>query len=60
MFSTNAIMNLWLSSTEDYTIEQANYIPTGVAGASVLLLRCSWAGIPTLPSDRGTQASSCP
>lgn len=36
MFSTNAIMNLWLSHTGDYSIEQVNYIPTGVAGVGVL------------------------
>jgi MFS transporter, ACS family, pantothenate transporter len=35
MFSTNAIMNLWLSSTGDYSIEQVNYIPTGVAGVGI-------------------------
>lgn len=36
MFSTNAIMNLWLSHTGDYTVEQVNYIPTGVAGVGVV------------------------
>lgn len=36
MFSTNAIMNLWLSSTGEYSIEQVNYIPTGVAGVGVV------------------------
>jgi ACS family pantothenate transporter-like MFS transporter len=36
MFSTNAIMNLWLSGTGDYTVEQVNYIPTGVAAVGVL------------------------
>ncbi|KAL2858550.1 MFS general substrate transporter [Aspergillus pseudoustus] len=36
MFSTNAIMNLWLSSTNDYSVSQVNYIPTGVAGAGVV------------------------
>jgi MFS transporter, ACS family, pantothenate transporter len=36
MFSTNAIMNLWLSSTGDYEVEQVNYIPTGVAGVGVV------------------------
>ncbi|KAJ0358489.1 hypothetical protein COL154_009115 [Colletotrichum chrysophilum] len=35
MFSTNAIMNLWLSSTGDYSVEQVNYIPTGVAGVGI-------------------------
>lgn len=36
MWSTNAIMNLWLSSTKAYTVEQVNYIPTGVAGVGIL------------------------
>lgn len=36
MFSTNAIMNLWLSSTKKYTVEQVNYIPTGVAGVGII------------------------
>ncbi|KAJ0383024.1 hypothetical protein COL922a_011347 [Colletotrichum nupharicola] len=36
MFSTNAIMNLWLSSTGDYSVEQVNYIPTGVAGVGIV------------------------
>lgn len=36
MWSTNAIMNLWLSSTKTYTIEQVNYIPTGVAGVGII------------------------
>lgn len=36
MFSTNAIMNLWLSSTGEYRIEQVNYIPTGVAATGIL------------------------
>lgn len=36
MFSTNAIMNLWLSSTGDYTVEQVNYIPTAVAGVGIV------------------------
>ncbi|KAF3808301.1 Pantothenate transporter liz1 [Colletotrichum gloeosporioides] len=35
MFSTNAIMNLWLSSTGNYSVEQVNYIPTGVAGVGI-------------------------
>lgn len=35
MFSTNAIMNLWLSSTKKYTVEQVNYIPTGVSGVGI-------------------------
>lgn len=36
MFSTNAIMNLWLSSTGKYSISQVNYIPTGVAGVGIV------------------------
>lgn len=36
MFSTNAVMNLWLSSTGDYTVEQVNYIPTAVAGVGIV------------------------
>lgn len=36
MFSTNAVMNLWLSSTGDYTVEQVNYIPTAVAGVGII------------------------
>lgn len=29
-------MNLWLSSTGDYTVAQVNYIPTGVAGVGIV------------------------
>lgn len=29
-------MNLWLSHTGDYTVEQVNYIPTGIAGVGVI------------------------
>ncbi|KAH8881774.1 MFS general substrate transporter [Thozetella sp. PMI_491] len=36
MFSTNAIMNLWLSGTGEYTVEQVNYIPTAVAGVGII------------------------
>lgn len=36
MFSTNAIMNLWLKSTGDYSIEQVNYLPSAVAGVGIL------------------------
>jgi ACS family pantothenate transporter-like MFS transporter len=35
MFSTNAIMNLWLSDTGNWTVQQANYIPMGVAGVGI-------------------------
>jgi ACS family pantothenate transporter-like MFS transporter len=36
MFSTNAIMNLWLASTGNYTTAQVNYIPTAVSGMGIL------------------------
>ena len=36
MFSTNAIMNLWMSQTGGYTLEQVNYVPTGVSGVGIL------------------------
>ncbi|QQK42492.1 MFS pantothenate transporter, putative [Penicillium digitatum] len=36
MFSSNAIMSLWLSSTGQYTVSQVNYIPTGIAGVGIL------------------------
>lgn len=36
MYSTNAIMQLWLRSTGDYTIEQVNYIPTSVSGMGII------------------------
>lgn len=36
MFSSNAIMNIWLSSTGDYSVEQVNYIPSGVAGVGIV------------------------
>lgn len=35
MFSTNAIMNLWLSYTKDYSVEDVNYIPTGVSAVGI-------------------------
>lgn len=37
MFSTNAIMNLWLSSTGNYTVEQVNYIPTAVPAVGIFM-----------------------
>lgn len=43
MYSTNAIMNLWLKGTGEYSIEQVNYIPTAVAGVGIvatLILGC--------------------
>lgn len=36
MYSTNAIMQLWLRSTGEYTIEQVNYIPTSVSGLGIV------------------------
>lgn len=36
MYSTNAIMQLYLRSTEPYTVEQINYIPTSVSGMGIL------------------------
>lgn len=36
MYSTNAIMQLWLRSTGDYTIQQVNYIPTAVSGFGIV------------------------
>ncbi|KAL4868956.1 hypothetical protein BDV12DRAFT_185524 [Aspergillus spectabilis] len=42
MFSTNAIMNLWLSSTDDYSVSQVNYIPTAVAGVGIVATLGGW------------------
>lgn len=36
MYSTNAIMNLWLRGTGDYSITQVNYIPSGVSAVGVV------------------------
>jgi ACS family pantothenate transporter-like MFS transporter len=36
MYSTNAIMQLWLRSTGDYTVPQVNYIPTSVSGMGIV------------------------
>ncbi|CZT21465.1 related to permease of the major facilitator superfamily [Ramularia collo-cygni] len=36
MYSTNAIMQLYLRSTNDYPITQVNYIPTSVSGMGIL------------------------
>lgn len=36
MFSSNAIMQLWLQSTGDYTVSQTNYIPTSVSGMGIV------------------------
>jgi len=36
MYSSNAIMQLWLRSTGDYTVQQVNYIPTSVAGMGIV------------------------
>ncbi|KAK5089025.1 hypothetical protein LTR05_003249 [Lithohypha guttulata] len=37
MYSTNAIMQLWLRSTGDYTISEVNYIPTSVSGMGIVV-----------------------
>jgi ACS family pantothenate transporter-like MFS transporter len=36
MFSTNAIMQLWLRGTGDYSIPQVNYIPSSVSGMGIV------------------------
>ena len=36
MYSSNAIMQLWLRSTGDYSIEQVNYIPTSVSAMGIV------------------------
>lgn len=36
MYSSNAIMQLWLSSTEDYSVAQFNYIPSSVSGMGIV------------------------
>ena len=36
MWSSNAIMQLWLKSTEEYSVEQVNYIPTSVSGMGIV------------------------
>ena len=36
MYSSNAIMQLWLTSTDDYPVAQVNYIPTSVSGMGIV------------------------
>ncbi len=36
MYSSNAIMQLWLKSTGDFSVEQVNYIPTSVSGMGIV------------------------
>ena len=36
MYSSNAIMQLWLESTGDYPVAQINYIPTSVSGMGIV------------------------
>jgi ACS family pantothenate transporter-like MFS transporter len=36
MFSTNAIMNLYLKSLNRYSITEVNYIPTAVSGVGIV------------------------
>lgn len=37
MYSSNAIMQLWLKSTKDYSIEEVNYIPSSVSGLGIVM-----------------------
>ncbi|KAK5109247.1 hypothetical protein LTR62_007229 [Meristemomyces frigidus] len=36
MYSSNGIMQLWLKSTRDYSVEHVNYIPTAVSGMGIV------------------------
>ena len=36
MYSSNAIFQLWLSSTGEYPVSQVNYIPTSVSGMGIV------------------------
>lgn len=36
MFSTNAVMNIWLKSLGDYSIEQVNYVPTAISAVGIV------------------------
>jgi MFS transporter, ACS family, pantothenate transporter len=36
MFSTNAVMNIWLKSLGEYSVEQVNYIPTAIPGVGIV------------------------
>ncbi|KAK5938777.1 hypothetical protein PMZ80_008969 [Knufia obscura] len=36
MYSSNAIMQLWLRSTGDFSISEVNYIPTSVSGMGIV------------------------
>ncbi|KAK5173183.1 uncharacterized protein LTR77_003305 [Saxophila tyrrhenica] len=36
MYSSNAIFQLYLTSTEDYPVSQVNYIPTSVSGMGIV------------------------
>ena len=36
MFSTNAIMNIWLKSLGDYSVEQVDYIPTAISAVGIV------------------------
>lgn len=43
MFSTNAILNLWLKSLGRYTTEEVDYIPTGVSAVGIVMtLTLGW------------------
>lgn len=36
MYSSNAIMQLWLKGTDDYTVPQVNYIPSSVSAMGIV------------------------
>lgn len=36
MFSSNAILNIFLKYTKQYTVQQVNYIPTAVSGIAIV------------------------
>ncbi|KIV96859.1 hypothetical protein PV10_00674 [Exophiala mesophila] len=36
MFSTNAVLNLYLKWTEDYTVQMVNYMPMGVSAVGIV------------------------
>jgi MFS transporter, ACS family, pantothenate transporter len=36
MFSTNAVMNIWLKSLGNYSIEQVNYVPTAISAVGII------------------------
>jgi ACS family pantothenate transporter-like MFS transporter len=43
MFSTNAVMNIWLKSLGTYSIPQISYIPAGVSAVGICMtLALGW------------------